>query len=106
MKLDTFLKSKVRWHLGYNLTSVPAGDQGRLEEALDNIQDSFWYDKIVEQINRCDEAEKRTDMTGSVNNDTTPRNRIETIAGDVDRSVSTSDFKETLKNLTFLHDDK
>ena len=100
MKLDTFLKSKVRWHLGYNLTSVPAGDQGRLEEALDNIQDSFWYDKIVEQITRCEEAEKRTDMTGSVNNDTTPRNRIETIAGDVDRSVSTSDFKETLKTWT------
>jgi len=78
MKLDTFLKSKVRWHLGYNLTSVPAGDQGRLEEALD-------------------------DMTGSVNNDTTPRNRIETIAGDVDRSVSTSDFKETLKTWTQIY---
>ena len=103
MKLDTFIKSKVRCHLGYNLTSVPAGDQGRLEEALDNIQDSFWYDKIVEQINRCDEAEKRTDMTGSVNNDTTPRNRIETIAGDVDRSVSTSDFKETLKTWTQIY---
>ena len=103
MKLDTFIKSKVRWHLGYNLTSVPAGDQGRLEEALDNIQDSFWYDKIVEQINRCDEAEKRTDMTGSVNNDTTPRNRIETIAGDVDRSVSTSDFNETLKTCTQIY---
>ena len=41
MKLDSFLKSKVRWHLGYNLTSVPAGDQGRLEEAIDNIQESF-----------------------------------------------------------------
>ena len=103
MKLDTFLKSKVRWHLGYNLTSVPAGDQGRLEEALDNIQDSFWYDKIVEQITRCEEAEKRTDMTGSVNNDTTQRNRIETIAGDVDRSVSTSDFKETLKTWTQIY---
>jgi hypothetical protein len=103
MKLDTFLKSKVRWHLGYNLTSVPAGDQGRLEEALDNIQDSFWYDKIGEQITRCEEAEKRTDMTGSVNNDTTPRNRIETIAGDVDRSVSTSDFKETLKTWTQIY---
>ena len=103
MKHDTFLKSKVRWHLGYNLTSVPAGDQGRLEEALDNIQDSFWYDKIVEQITRCEEAEKRTDMTGSVNNDTTPRNRIETIAGDVDRSVSTSDFKETLKTWTQIY---
>jgi len=56
MQLDTFLKSKVRWHLGYNLTSVPAGDQARLEEAVNNIQDSFWYSKIVEQISRCDEA--------------------------------------------------
>ena len=71
MKLDTFVQSKVRWHLGYNLTSVPAGDQARLEEAMNNVQDSFWYDKIVEQITRCEEAEKRTDMTGSVNNDTT-----------------------------------
>ena len=42
MKLDTFLQSKVRWHLGYNLTSIPAGDQARLEEALNNVQDSFW----------------------------------------------------------------
>ena len=103
MKLDTFLKSKVRWHLGYNLTSVPAGDQGRLEEALDNIQDSFWYDKIVEQISRCDEAEKRTDMTGSVNNDSAPKSRIESIAGDVDRTISTSDFKDTLKTWTQIY---
>ena len=69
MKLDTFLQSKVRWHLGYNITSIPAGDQARLEEALNNVQDSFWVSKIVEQVARCDEAEKRTDMTGSVNND-------------------------------------
>ena len=87
MKLDTFLQSKVRWHLGYNLTSIPAGDQARLEEALNNVQDSFWVSKIVEQINRCDEAEKRTDMTGGINNNTIPTNRIETIAGDVDRTV-------------------
>ena len=103
MKLDTYLKSKVRWHLGYNLTSVPAGDQARLEEAIDNIQDSFWYDKISAQISRCDEAEKRTDMTGTMNNDTVPRNRIESIAGDVDRTVSTSDFKETLKTWTQIY---
>ena len=103
MKLDTYLKSKVRWHLGYNLTSVPAGDQARLEEAIDNIQDSFWYDKISEQISRCDEAEKRTDMTGTMNNDTVPRNRIESIAGDVDRTVSTSDFKETHKTWTQIY---
>ena len=62
MKLDTFTQSKVRWHLGYNITSVPAGDISRLEEAMNNVQDSFWFSKIVEQIGRCDEAEKRTDM--------------------------------------------
>ena len=103
MKLDTFLQSKVRWHLGYNLTSVPAGDQARLEEAINNIQDSFWYDKIVEQISRCDEAEKRTDMTGSVNNDSVPKRRIESSLGDVDRTISTSDFKETLKTWTQIY---
>ena len=97
MKLDTFIQSKVRWHLGYNITSIPAGDQARLEEAINNVQDSFWVSKIIEQIGRCDEAEKRTDMTGSINNDTVPRNRIESIAGDVDRTVATSDFSETLK---------
>ena len=103
MKLDTYVQSKVRWHLGYNLTSVPAGDQARLEEAMNNVQDSFWYDKIVEQISRCDEAEKRTDMTGSVNNGSVPKSRIESILGDVDRTISTSDFKETLKTWTQIY---
>ena len=103
MKLDTFTQSKIRWHLGYNLTSVPAGDISRLEEAMNNVQDSFWFSKIVEQIGRCDEAEKRTDMTGSVNNDSTPKSRIESIAGDVDRTVATSDFRETLKTWTEIY---
>ena len=103
MKLDNFIQSKVRWHLGYNITSIPAGDQARLEEALNNVQDSFWVSKIVEQINRCDEAEKRTDMTGTMNNGTVRRNRIESIQGDVDRSVATSDFREVLKTWTEIY---
>ena len=103
MKLDTFLQSKVRWHLGYNITSIPAGDQARLEEALNKVQDSFWVSKIVEQIGRCDEAEKRTDMTGSINNNNIPKNRIESILGDVDRTVSTSDFRQTLKTWTEIY---
>ena len=103
MKLDTFLQSKVRWHLGYNITSIPAGDQARLEEALNNVQASFWVSKIVEQVGRCDEAEKRTDMTGSINNNTIPKNRIESILGDVDRTVSTSDFRQTLKTWTEIY---
>lgn len=103
MQLDSFLKSKIRWHLGYNTTSVPAGDIARLEEALNNVPDSFWYQKLVEQVNRCDEAEKRTDMTGSVNNNSVPRNRLENIAGDVDRTITTTDFKETLKTWTEIY---
>ena len=103
MKLDTFIQSKVRWHLGYNLTSIPAGDHARLEEAVINVQDTFWVSKIIEQVGRCDEAEKRTDMTGSINNDFLPRNRIESIAGDVDRTVATSDFRETLKTWTEIY---
>ena len=103
MQLDNFLKSKVRWHLGYNTTSIPAGDLARLEEALDNVPDSFWYGKLVEQVERCDEAEKRTDMTGTMNNSTVPRGRIESIAGDVDRTIATTDFKETLKTWTQIY---
>lgn len=103
MQLDSFLKSKIRWHLGYNTTSIPAGDLARLEEALNNVPDSFWYQKLVEQVTRCDEAEKRTDMTGSVNNDTVPRNRLENIAGDVDRTITTTDFRDTLKTWTEIY---
>ena len=50
MKLDTFVQSKVRWHLGYNLTSVPAGDQARLEEAMNNVQDSFGMTKLLSRL--------------------------------------------------------
>ena len=103
MQLDSFLKSKIRWHLGYNQTSIPAGDLARLEEAVDNIQDSFWYSKITEQITRCDEAEKRTDMTGTMNNDVTPAGRKENIAGDVDRTISTTDYKETLRTWNSIY---
>ena len=103
MQLDEFTKSKCKWHLGYNQTSIPAGDLARLEEALDNIQDSFWFSKIVEQVGRCDEAEKRTDMTGILNNDITPAGRRENIAGDVDRTISTTDYKDTLKTWTGIY---
>ncbi len=70
---------------------------------MNNVPDSFWYTKLVEQVGRCDEAEKRTDMTGSVNNNSVPRNRLENIAGDVDRTITTTDFKETLKTWTEIY---
>ena len=97
MQLDEFIKSKCKWHLGYNHTSIPAGDIAIIEEALNNVQDSFWVSKIIEQVGRCDEAEKRTDMTGILNNNITPAGRRENIAGDVDRTIRSSNAKDALK---------
>ena len=59
MQLDDYLKSKVRWHLGYNAgAEMPAGDRARLEEAMARIPDEYWYDEIVYHIKRCDIAWK------------------------------------------------
>ena len=97
MQLSDFDKSRVRYHLGYFTVSVPAGDYARLEEAMNTVPDSFFYDKIAVQLGRCDTAEKKTEVA------TSPSTRLESIAGDVDRTISTSDFKETLKTWTQIY---
>jgi hypothetical protein len=60
--LSDYDKSRVRYHLGYFTVSIPAGDYARLEEALNTIPDSYFYDKIVIQLGRCDTAEKKTKL--------------------------------------------
>ena len=91
MQLSDFDKSRVRYHLGYFTVSVPAGDYARLEEAMNTVPDSYFYDKIVIQIGRCDTAEKKTEVA------TSPSTRLENIAGDVDRTIRSSNAKEALK---------
>ena len=91
MQLSDFDKSRVRYHLGYFTVSVPAGDYARLEEAMNTVPDSFFVDKIIVQIGRCDTAEKKTEVAS------TPSTRLETIAGDVDRTIRSSNAKEALK---------
>ena len=91
MELSDFDKSRVRYHLGYFTVSVPAGDYARLEEAMNTGPDSFFVDKIIVQIGRCDTAEKKTEVAS------TPSTRLETIAGDVDRTIRSSNAKEALK---------
>jgi hypothetical protein len=73
------------------VVSVPAGDYARLEESLNTVPDSYFYDKIVIQIGRCDTAEKKTEVA------LTPSTRVENIAGDVDRTIRSSNAKEALK---------
>ena len=100
MELSDFDKSRVRYHLGYFTVSVPAGDYARLEEAMNTVPDSFFVDKIIVQIGRCDTAEKKTEVAS------TPSTRLETIAGDVDRTIRSSNAKEALKlwSEIYLHE--
>lgn len=91
MQLSTFEKDRVRYHLGYLVTAVPAGDLARLEEAMNNIPSSVWYSKVIQQLRRCETAERKTEVAS------TPSTRLEKIEGDVDRTVSSSNAKESLK---------
>ena len=91
MQLSTFDKSRVRYHLGYFTVSVPAGDYARLEEAMNTIPDSFFYRKIIYHLGRCDTAERKTEVA------TSPSTRIEKIEGDVDRTIESSNARESLK---------
>ncbi len=88
MHLSDFDKSRVRYHLGYFTVTVPAGDYSRLEEAMNTIPDSYFYDKVIIQLGRCDTAEKKTEVA------TSPSTRIENIVGDVDRTIRSSNARE------------
>jgi len=91
-RLDDFNFSRVAYHLGYNIATVPAGDYARLMEACNAIPSEFYYDKIVQQIERCEEAERLTELaTGRATS------RQETILGDVSRSINIQDKRETAR---------
>ena len=91
MQLNDFQKSKVRFHLGYNSgAQIPAGDRSRLEEAMSLVPDNYFYDQIVYQINRCEVAWEQSQF---YTNEGLPKgfSRLEEIAGDVSRTIRTTD---------------
>jgi len=91
-RLDDFNFSRVAYHLGYNIATVPAGDYARLMEATSSIPSEFYYDKIVQQVERCEEAERLTELaTGRSSS------RQENIAGDVSRTITIQDKRETAR---------
>jgi|TARA_R110002126_G_scaffold131029_1_gene274693 hypothetical protein len=91
-RLDDFNFSRVAYHLGYNIATVPAGDYARLMEACNSVPSEFYFDKIVQQVERCEEAERLTELaTGRATS------RQETILGDVSRSINIQDKRETAK---------
>ena len=93
-KLDDYNFSRTAYHLAYNIATVPAGDYARLVEACNSIPSEFYNDKIVQQIERCEEAERLTELaTGRATS------RQETILGDVSRSINIQDKRETARIL-------
>lgn len=92
MQLDEHLQTKVRFHLGFNAGSqIPAGDRSRLEEAMALIPDEYWYSQIVNHINRCDRAWENSEYFPADSNGSPNYSRLEQIAGDVQRTIATSD---------------
>ena len=92
MELNELEKSKIRWHLGFNSGSmIPAGDRARLEEALALIPDEYWYVQIIDHIRRCDVAYKNSEYFPQDANGSPNYSRLEQIAGDVARTMATSD---------------
>ena len=97
MELDEYLKSKVRFHLGYNSgAQLPAGDRARLEEAMALVPDELWYNELVYHVKRCDNARKVSAYFPDDINDPNGQgvvnfSRQEIISGDVQRTISQSD---------------
>ena len=97
MELDENLKSKVRYHLGFNAgAQIPAGDRARLEEAMSLVPDELWYSEIVYHVRRCEIAWKASAAIPDDYFDTgggriLNPSRQEIISGDVERAISTSD---------------
>ena len=91
-KIDDWNFSRISYHLGYNIATVPAGDYARLVEACNSVPSEFYYDKIIQQIERLEVAEPLTELAeGRATNFQT------LIAGDANRSINQQDKREVAK---------
>lgn len=90
MELDDYYKSLTRFHLGFNSgANMPADDFACLEEAMARIPDSVWYSKVIDHINRCENAYEVSEV---LRDPTQPLpSRIESIIGDTNRAIFQSD---------------
>lgn len=63
--LDDYNFERVCYHLNYNISAVSPADYARLVEACNNIPSDFYYSKIMDQIQRCDDAEVYTELASN-----------------------------------------
>ena len=71
-------------------SQIPAGDRARLEEAMATVPDEYWYAQIANHIRRCDDAYTASEYY-DVTNGQINASRVEQIAGDVQRTIRTTD---------------
>lgn len=76
--------------------NLPAGDIARLEEAMAQIPDGYFYDRVIEHLDRCDKA-YRVSQVFKVEEQPQP-SRVERITGDTERAIFTSDPLKTAKD--------
>lgn len=72
---------RAKFHTGIiNINYIPAQDVSRLLEACNNLEGNYVKNKVITQLDRCDDIFDNTDMTEEAANE----KRI--YAGDVNRS--------------------
>lgn len=93
MELSDYDTSRAAWHLGMSSGSqIPAGDYARFMEAVRRIPDSYWYERIINQLDRCDRAWAASEVLSEVATEgTIAPSRLQTISGDTNRFLAVSD---------------
>lgn len=91
VSLPTLHKERVYFHLGYgNRDGVDAGDVAQVEEAFTTIRSDYMLNRILEQLDICDEAWAASRLTRTGGRFTTK----EIYLGDINRSISRESAKD------------
>ena len=93
MKLDDYDIARAGFHLGMNEgAQVPAGDMARFYEAVNRIPNSHWYERIINQLDRCDRAWQASEVLREVASEgQIAPSRTQRIFGDANRSIEIAD---------------
>lgn len=91
VSLTTIDRERCYFHLGYgNRDGIDAGDVAQVEESFTTIRSSYMLNRILEQLDICDDAWEASRLTRSGIRYTTK----EIYLGDLNRSISRDSSKD------------
>ena len=93
MRLSEYDIDRAAFHLGMNEgAQVPAGDMARFYEAVNRIPSSHWYERVINQLDRCDRAWSASEVLREVASEgQIAPSRTQRIFGDANRSIEIAD---------------